>query len=132
MQIVITILGRVYYVTHWTLAFSMLLASIASACSGLAGRDRFSGKAVSQQETREERARIIESLAPEDALISRIRLAAVVDAMATVIKDVDKDRFPQTVSAVRQVLRDASLQDLRRIERILPEVEKRRKQEGID
>jgi hypothetical protein len=51
----------------------------------------------------------------------------MVDALATVIKDVDKDRFPQTVRAVRQVLLEASLKDLRRIEGVLPEVETRRK-----
>lgn len=52
--------------------------------------------------------------------------------MATLIKDIDKDRFPRLVSAVRKVLQDASLQDLRRIERILPEIERKRKLEGVD
>jgi hypothetical protein len=35
-------------------------------------------------------------------------------------------------SGVRNVLRDASLQDLRRIESILPEIERKRKQDGVD
>lgn len=89
-------------------------------------------EALSERQTVEERARIIESLAPEDTPISRTRLAAVVEAMATLIKDIDKDRFPRLVSAVRKVLQDASLQDLRRIERILPEIERKRKLEGVD
>ena len=44
------------------------------------------------------------------------------EATATAIKDIDRDRFPGVASGVRNVLRDASLQDLRRIESILPEV----------
>jgi hypothetical protein len=52
--------------------------------------------------------------------------------MGTVMKDIDKNRFPQNINAVRKVLLDASLQDLRRIERILPEIEKKRKQDGVD
>lgn len=95
-------------------------------------RGGFDSEALSERQTVEERARIIESLAPEDTPISRTRLAAVVEAMATLIKDIDKDRFPRLVSAVRKVLQDASLQDLRRIERILPEIEKKRKLEGVD
>ena len=118
--------------THRTLAFAILLAFVASACSGLGGRGGFDREAPSERQTVEERARIIESLAPEDTPISRTRLAAVVEAMATVIKDIDKDRFPRLVSAVRKVLRDASLQDLKRIERILPEIERKRKLEGVD
>ena len=44
------------------------------------------------------------------------------EATATAINDIDRDRFPGVASGVRNVLRDASLQDLRRIESILPEV----------
>jgi hypothetical protein len=115
-----------------TLAGPMLLLFTASACSGLDGRGRFEGEAISQAQATEERARIIERLVPEDTPISRTRLAAVADAAATVIKDIDRDRFPRMASGVRNVLRDASLQDLRRIERILPEIERKRKLDGVD
>jgi hypothetical protein len=83
-------------VTHRTLAFAILLAFVGSACSGLGGRGGFDREALSERQTVEERARIIESLAPEDTPISRTRLAAVVEAMATVIKDIDKDLLSPT------------------------------------
>ena len=54
------------------------------------------------------------------------------DATAMVIKDIDRDRFPRVANGVRNVLRDASLQDLRQIERILPEIERKRKLDGVD
>jgi hypothetical protein len=114
------------------LAGPMLLLFTASACSGVDGRGRFEGEAISQAQATEERARIIERLVPEDTPISRTRLAAVACAAATVIKDIDRDRFPRVASGVRNVLRDASLQDLRRIERILPEIERKRKLDGVD
>lgn len=117
---------------HAFTAISILLVFLFSGCSGIGRRDGFGPDAVSERQATEERRRIIENLAPEDASISRSRLAAVVDAMGTVMKDIDKDRFPQNINAVRKVLLDASLQDLRRIERILPEIEKKRKQDGLD
>jgi hypothetical protein len=119
-------------VAHVCKAISILLILIFSGCSGIGRRDGFGPDAVSERQAIEERRRIIENLAPEDASISPIRLAAVVDAMGAVMKDIDKNRFPQNINAVRKVLRDASLQDLRRIERILPEIEKKRKQDGVD
>jgi hypothetical protein len=114
------------------LAVSMLLIFMASACSGLAGRTRFERETISQGQATEERTRIIERLVPEDTPIPRARLAAVADATATVIREIDRDRFPRVASGVRNVLRDASLQDLRRIESILPEIETTRKLEGLD
>jgi hypothetical protein len=47
------------------------------------------------------------------------------------LDDLDKRRFPHNVNAVREVLQRASLPDLRRIEAILPEVEKKRQIEGL-
>ena len=52
------------------------------------------------------------------------------EATATVIKDVDRDRFSRLASGVRNVLCGGSLQDLRRIESILPEIERKRKLAG--
>ncbi len=118
--------------TYRRLAISILLLLMASACSGLADRTRFERETISQAQAAEERARIIERLVPEDTPIPRARLAAAADATATVIKDIDRDRFPRVASGVRNVLRDASLQDLRRIESILPEIERKRKLEGVD
>ena len=117
---------------HAFTAISILLVFLFGGCSGIGRRDGFGSDAVSERQATEERRRIIENLAPEDASISRSRLAAVVDAMGTVLKDIDKNRFPKNINAVRKVLLDASLQDLRRIERILPEIEKKRKQDGVD
>ena len=114
------------------LAVLILIVFMASACSGLGGRGRFEGETISQAQATDERARIIERLVPEDTPISRTRLAAVAEATATVIKDIDRDRFPRVASGVRNVLRNASLQDLRRIESILPEIERKRKQDGVD
>ena len=118
--------------TYPRLAVSMLLIFMASACSGLADRTRFERETISPAQATEERARIIERLVPEDTPIPRTRLAAVADATAMVIKDIDRDRVPRVASGVRNVLRDASLQDLRQIERILPEIERKRKLDGVD
>jgi hypothetical protein len=128
----ITTWERASYMTYRRLAVLMLLIFMASACSRLADRTRFEGETISRAQATEERARIIERLVPEDTPIPRTRLAAVADATATVIKDIDRDRFPRVASGVRNVLRDASLQDLRRIESILPEIERKRKLEGLD
>ena len=117
--------------TYRILALASLLALVA-ACGGLGDRDRFERETISRAQVTEERAQIIERLVPEDTPISRTRLAAVADATAMVIKDIDRDRFPRVASGVRNVLRDASLQDLRRIESILPEIERKRKLDGVD
>lgn len=108
------------------------LLVLITACSGSGGRSRLDNKTISPAQASEERAQIIERLVPEDTPISRARLGAVADATAMVIKDIDRDRFPRVASGVRNVLRDASLQDLRRIESILPEIERKRKLDGVD
>ena len=108
------------------------LLAVFMACTGLGGRSRSGSEAISPTQASEERAQIIERLVPEDTPISRTRLGAVAEATATVIKDMDRDRFPRVASGVRNVLHDASLQDLRRIERILPEIERKRKLDGVD
>ena len=111
---------------------STSLLAFMTACSGLGGRPRFDSETISPAQANDERAQIIERLVPEDTAISRTRLGAVAEATATVIKDIDRDRFPRVASGVRNVLRDASLQDLRQIERILPEIERKRKLDGVD
>jgi hypothetical protein len=123
--------GKVYKMSYLIFILASLLGFI-TACSGLGGRSRFDNETISPAQAREERAQIIERLVPEDTPISRTRLGAVAEAAATVIKDVDRDHFPRVASGVRNVLRDASLQDLRQIERILPEIERKRKLDGVD
>jgi hypothetical protein len=76
------------------------------------------------------RAEIIERLVPEGS--SPRRLGAVIEAMTTVMDIEDKQRFPRNIRAVTQELQKANMQQLRRIERILPEVERRRQREGVD
>ena len=90
------------------------------------------GRVASPEDPAKTRVEIIERLAPEDGIMSRRRLGAVVEAMTTVMSDLDKQRFPQNSKAVREVLQRASLQDLRRIEAILPQIEKKRQIEGVD
>jgi len=72
-----------------------LIVFTASACSRLDGRGGFESETILQPQATEERARIIDRLVPEDTPISRTRLAAVAEATATVIKDIDRDRFPR-------------------------------------
>jgi hypothetical protein len=61
--------------TYRTLAGSMLLIFMASACSGLGGRDRFEREAISPAQATEERARIIERLLPEETVFREWRVA---------------------------------------------------------
>jgi hypothetical protein len=123
--------GKDFNMTYRTFVSASLLAFV-TACSGLGGTSRFDSETISPAQANDERAQIIERLVPEDTPISRTRLGAVAEATATVIGDTDRDHFPRVASGVRNVLRDASLQDLRRIERILPEIERKRKLEGVD
>jgi hypothetical protein len=69
------------------------------------------------------RAEIIDRLAPEEGT-SRRRLAAVIKAMTTVMDIENERRFPLDIRAVRLELRKASLEQLRRIERMVPEIER--------
>jgi hypothetical protein len=82
------------------------------------------------EEVAANRAEIIERLVPEGS--SPRRLGAVIEAMTTVMDIEDKQRFPRNIRAVTQELQKANMQQLRRIERILPEVERRRQREGVD
>jgi len=82
------------------------------------------------EEVAASRAEIIERLVPEGA--STRRLGAVIEAMTTVMDIEDIQRFPRNIRAITQELQKANLQQLRRIERILPEIERRRQREGVD
>lgn len=107
----------------------LLVFLLSSACAPTAASGRGRG---SQRQTADERTDIIERLLPEDSFLSKTKFSALVEAVTTVIKDIDKKTFQHTGGAVREVLNKASLQELRRIERILPEVERRRKLQGVD
>jgi len=50
----------------------------------------------------------------------------------TVRRDIPKEELPQNGNAVRRVLQSMSLSDLRRVQSILPAVERRRKAEGVE
>jgi len=87
-------------------------------------------RAERPEEVAASRTEIIERLVPEGT--STARLGAVIEAMTTVMDIEDKQRFPRNIRAITQELQKANLQQLRRIERILPEIERRRKREGVD
>jgi hypothetical protein len=111
----------------WPLFFLLVPMTIGGCV-----QSNMRGRVVSPEDPAKTRTEIIERLVPEDGVMSRRRLGAVVEATTTVISDLDKRRFPLNANAVREVLQRASLADLRRIEAILPEVEKKRRIEGVD
>ena len=100
--------------------------SLLSACGGIERR------ALSEEQARMARSDTIERLAPEDGGITRRQLRVLNDAILTVRRDLKPRDLPEDIRRVREVLKETSLRDLHEIERILPEVEKRRKLEGLD
>ena len=74
-----------------------------------------------------ERKRTEEALAEERNL-----LRTLIDAIMTVRRDIPKEELPQNINAVRRVLQSMSLSDLRRVQSILPAVERRRRAEGVE
>ncbi len=109
----------------WPLMFVVSLL-LASGCGGVR-QDEFLGRrALSEEEVRIRRSDIIERLAPEDGGINRRTLGALVEAVLTVRKDLKPREVPEEINGVRQILRETSLRDLEKIERILPELVKNR------
>lgn len=105
---------------------------LVSACGGIGRDNLFGRRALSEEEAKKARADIIERLASEDQGINRRQLRVLNDAILTVRKDLKPRDLPEDIRRVREVLKETSLRDLQEIERILPEVEKRRKLEGLD
>src|SRR5437773_12277717 len=76
------------------------------------------------------RTEIIERLVPEGT--STAKLGAVIEAMTTMMDIENKQQFPKNIKTITQELQKANLQQLRRIERILPEIERKRQKKKID
>lgn len=84
------------------------------------------------QDTDYRRSQIIDRLVPEDGGITPARQRAVIEAILTVMPRVDQRDLPENSNRVRQVLQQANLQELQRIESILPDVERKRQIRGAD
>lgn len=112
---------------------SMLIFAVAmtGACGG--GRGGFyDNSPQAQREASARHAEAVERLLPEDAPMKPQQLAALIDAIRTVRRDIPKEDLPQNGNAVRRVLKGMSESDLRRVESILPAIERRRRAEGVD
>lgn len=105
---------------------SMLIFGVTmiGACGGTQG-GFYDNSPQAQRET-------VERLLPEDAAMKPQQLAALIEAIRTVRPDIPKEELPQNGNAVRRVLKGMSQSDLRRVESILPAVERRRRAEGVD
>ncbi len=78
---------------------------------------------ASQREIAERRDDILDRLIPDGRIPpDSKRRRALVDATATVIKNVDKGDLRESVTETKRVLRGASLEELERIEALLPEM----------
>jgi hypothetical protein len=110
-----------------TLIFVVALSACGSGNSGLfrSGPERAAQQSVEQRDS-------IDRLVPEDASIPRSRLAAIIDAIRTVRKDIPKEDLPLDGNAVRKVLRGFTQAEISRVESLVPAMEKRRKAEGLD
>lgn len=100
--------------------FFVASLTLAGACEigyrgGLGSPDRRSLEIAQRREA------ILERLIPEDGL-SGSKRRVLVEATAIVIKDVDKSELRESFSKTRSVLKKASLEDLERIEALLPEI----------
>lgn len=101
-------------------AFVMLVSLSLTGCETYNSRS-----AERPQQIAAARLELIDRLVPEEGT-SRRRLAAVIKAMTTVMDVENERRFPMDIRAVRLELRKASLEQLRRIERMVPEIERER------
>ncbi|HEU4770926.1 MAG TPA: hypothetical protein VFS68_02105 [Candidatus Udaeobacter sp.] len=111
---------------------SMLILGVTmiGACGGPGGF--YDNSPQAQREASARHAEAVERLLPEDAPIKPQQLAALIEAIRTVRPDIPKEELPQNSNAVRRVLKGMSQSDLRRVESILPAVERRRRAEGVD
>ena len=114
------------------LLMSMLIFGVAmtGACGG-SGWDYHDNSPAARQEAAARHAEAVERLLPEDG-VTQPQLRTLIEAIMTVRKDIPKEELPQNSNAVRRVLKEMSLSDLRRVQSILPAVERRRRAEGVD
>jgi hypothetical protein len=104
--------------------------SIAGACGGARG-EFYETSPLAQQDAAARHAEAVNRLLPEDG-VTLPQLRTLIDAIMTVRRDIPKEELPQNINAVRRVLQSMSLSDLRRVQSILPAVERRRKAEGVE
>ena len=103
--------------------------SITGACGGARG-EFYENSPAAQQDIAVRHAEAVDRLAPEVG-VTLPQLRTLIDAILTVRRDIPKEELPQNINAVRRVLQSMSLSDLRRVQSILPAVERRRKAEGV-
>jgi len=103
---------------------------VTGACGGTRG-EFYENSPVAQQDDAVRHAEAVKRLLPEDG-VTLPQLRTLIDAIMTVRRDIPKEELPQNINAVRRVLQSMSLSDLRRVQSILPAVERRRKAEGVE
>ena len=110
---------------QWIWLFLILSFGLLwSACGTTAGRGRSVSRSA-EQRFASDRAEIIERLVPEDGRTRRVKLLTISEAI-TKVSNVPNRDIPEDAFGIRRVLRERSLQDLRRIEAIVLEAEKKR------
>ena len=105
-------------------------ASMAGACAG-GRREFYDNSPAAQKDTAARHAEAVDRLLPEDG-VTLPQLRTLIEAIMTVRRDIPKEELPQNINAVRHVLQGMSLSDLRRVQSILPDIERRRRAEGAD
>jgi hypothetical protein len=104
--------------------------SMTGACGG-SRREFYEDRPQAQQDAAARHAEAVDRLAPEVG-VTLPQLRTLIDAILTVRRDIPKEELPQNINAVRRVLQSMSLSDLRRVQSILPAVERRRRAEGVE
>jgi hypothetical protein len=97
---------------------------LLTACGASGARTRDSASRAEQQLARD-RAQIIDKLLPDDRPTQRRKLNTIIEAI-TAVSNVPNRDIPENALGVRQVLSQRSLRDLRRIESIVMEAERKR------
>jgi hypothetical protein len=104
--------------------------SMMGACGEIRG-EFHENSPLAQQDAAARHAEAVNRLLPEDG-VNLPQLRTLIDAIMIVRRDIPKEDLPQNSNAVRRVLQGMSLSDLRRVQSILPAVERRRRAEGAD
>jgi hypothetical protein len=112
------------------LLLGLVLAMTILACG--TGGGSFDRGPDAKREANLRHAEAVDRLVPEEGGMRPARLRAVIEAIRTVRPDIPEDDLPVNYRAVRRVMKDMSYAELRRVEEILPSVEKRRSERGDD
>ena len=108
----------------------VVAAALTGACGG-SRRDYYDNRSQTPQDAALRHTEAVDRLAPEVG-VTLPQLRTLIDAIMTVRRDIPKEDLPQNINAVRRVLQGMSLSDLRRVQSILPAIEKRRRAEGVE